>query len=733
MSFLNRVAPTAYRLPVLLCSIVYASLGWAEIDQVHVVLNEDMSLVRSLLIFLSAAAIGISLTILSGYHGSYGRRELFIIDAIVAPLPLVSIWSVTSGPMARSLFLLIAFVLLIEIVLWAWIRLRVKERWGRAFFLMLGAATWAAILASLYSSPVEFPRAAGSLFFVVVFVGLLFLALQLAISYPVVGIPAIALAAVVFVSNERDYDLRIEEFTNHDKFDDGKESFRSPVSIQDAFDIWLASRNDLSKYKTAGKPYPVFLIAAEGGGGYAAAHAYTFLRKMQDRCPNFAQHVFAITGVSGGAVGNALFWSSLEDEFNPRDLMGCGGEVDVSNEIRVLAQDNLAPVVGVMLFRDFLNKILFGILPGPNRSEALVYSLSGSRDLGSDLNPFYYNHYWRELEGGERRLVGGPAIVPVATNLVSGKPYIFAPFEINDLRNGFEQSLCDLCDLSWIGPDEVGIRLFDSGFYDVAVASASFPYVTPSLALPSVYGGRVGLVDGGYIDNSSTEVLLEIAKALHSPNRFFDGAAPGHISFPANADMELETRDCYGPSMFGGGMSISAIPKPYENSGASVQETEIGGGDVDNCSASVEFITITIRSEPTRDRFIGQQSFFLDPVAALLNGRARRAELARLRLYDWQCAAGAICPRQVGAGIDVGFLDSVIRPQDVDLPLGWKMPLAGLLSMSNIVSPEPDAVIEIPLDSSMGLRGIIEWQNDVFASVSENPYSVSVIVSALTP
>ncbi|MEM9726419.1 MAG: hypothetical protein AAF909_13295, partial [Pseudomonadota bacterium] len=52
---------------------------------------------------------------------------------------------------------------------------------------------------------------------------------------------------------------------------------------------------------------PVFIIAASGGGAYAAAHTAHVLGALQDANPSFADHIFAISGVSGGSVGATLF------------------------------------------------------------------------------------------------------------------------------------------------------------------------------------------------------------------------------------------------------------------------------------------------------------------------------------------------------------------------------------------------------------------------------------------
>jgi hypothetical protein len=80
--------------------------------------------------------------------------------------------------------------------------------------------------------------------------------------------------------------------------------------LPDTFRNWLQARADQSKF--SGR-YPVYIVAAQGGGSYAAMHAAHFLSYMQARCPNFAHHLFAISGVSGGSVGAAAFAAAMKD------------------------------------------------------------------------------------------------------------------------------------------------------------------------------------------------------------------------------------------------------------------------------------------------------------------------------------------------------------------------------------------------------------------------------------
>src|SRR5262249_48145433 len=83
-----------------------------------------------------------------------------------------------------------------------------------------------------------------------------------------------------------------------------------PPAVGDSFTRWLNQRKDLHEYVNArfpGSAYPVFLVAAEGGGLRAAYQAAHVLAAIQDANRAFAQHPFAIRAVSGGSLGAAVF------------------------------------------------------------------------------------------------------------------------------------------------------------------------------------------------------------------------------------------------------------------------------------------------------------------------------------------------------------------------------------------------------------------------------------------
>ena len=157
--------------------------------------------------------------------------------------------------------------------------------------------------------------------------------------------------------------------------------------LSEAFGKWYEAREDRAAYTKAGKPYPVFLVSAAGGGLYAAEFAATALARLQDGCPGFAQHTFAISAVSGGGLGSSLFSTLVANEKQVKapDMTGLDpcdigkAKPEAGNlELRTrdyLRGDFLAPIAAAGLFPDFLQRFLPFPLAFLDRSRAFEASL----------------------------------------------------------------------------------------------------------------------------------------------------------------------------------------------------------------------------------------------------------------------------------------------------------------------------------------------------------------------
>ncbi len=147
-----------------------------------------------------------------------------------------------------------------------------------------------------------------------------------------IGLAYIIFAALFFPSN----DHRIPALS----------SKTETKSLDETLSEWVKNRKDLATYRDIGLPYPVIFVSSEGGGIYAAAHAYGLLSAISQSCPTFAQHVFAVVGVSGGALGNALFASELSGE--QYDQTSCKPSQALVRA-QPVTEDHLSPVLARLL------------------------------------------------------------------------------------------------------------------------------------------------------------------------------------------------------------------------------------------------------------------------------------------------------------------------------------------------------------------------------------------------
>lgn len=301
----------------------------------------------------------------------------------------------------------------------------------------------------------------------------------------------------------------------------------SQLSTDSRFKAWAASRKDRDHYKD--EPYPVFIVAAGGGGAYAAHYTASFLARLQDRCPNFAQHVFAISGVSGGSLGASVFASLARHEakngghepcdFSGTDASAVKGPFETRTQ-KFFEKDFLAPVVAAALFPDLLQRLLPWSISRFDRSKALDASFEFAwRDAMADegaapkANPFSkaFLDLWPSDDYG-----AVPSLVFNTTEVANGYSIVISPF---DPDQGVDQK--------WSKSDYLHRRLPDSRDGPVkldvklstaAGISARFPWILPAATVNTELAGgrksRMRLVDGGYVESSAVETASQMLRGL---------------------------------------------------------------------------------------------------------------------------------------------------------------------------------------------------------------------------
>ena len=380
------------------------------------------------------------------------------------------------------------------------------------------------ILASivlLVRDPVHLPQALGSIpLFALWMVNLAVLTGLFARYYRIFGVPILGALVILLICFE------VFGLTDNHQFRYKQADIQRPT-IETAFKSWLAARKDAPAYRNAAKPYPVYVVAAEGGGLYAAYQTAKFLTRMQDLCPNFAQHVFAISSVSGGSLGAAVFagltrTGAANDDAKPcLDRLADRGNFETRADA-ILSRDLLAPVVWGGLFPDFLQRFIPWPLPAFDRARALEYAFEESWRYGGDKGSNPLSGLLFDLcgSGASSCLTGAtPALAFNVSNIETGMQMVLSPLDFTSIGPPWTSS-AKVFDFFSTGVDPVDMPV------STAVGlSARFPWISPAgwyaFADPNdkaqgekARKRRMSFVDGGYVDNSGVATASKLAQSL---------------------------------------------------------------------------------------------------------------------------------------------------------------------------------------------------------------------------
>jgi hypothetical protein len=327
-----------------------------------------------------------------------------------------------------------------------------------------------------------------------------------------IRVPLVApLIAIAFLSSFHDLNdnhaVRIERLPANDK----------RLSLQDAFKAWFASRPAEYRAKFEGKPYPVYVVAAQGGGIYAANLAGLFLAHLYDKCPLIRHHVFAISGVSGGSIGAGFFAALLNESSETKladtcdpDLPPSGtphakGPLQTKME-RLLQTDFLAPVAASLLFPDLLQRFLPIPIPVFDRARAFEAGLESAWDgpVNSKSNPLRqpFSRHWRP--NGD-----SPILLLNATIAETGRQIAFSPIELVPLGTDASPELQSFQTMLRIREP------LDMPLSTAMSLSARFPVVMPAGLMRSE-NQSFHLVDGGYSENTAIESSLALIDKLRT-------------------------------------------------------------------------------------------------------------------------------------------------------------------------------------------------------------------------
>ena len=276
--------------------------------------------------------------------------------------------------------------------------------------------------------------------------------------------------------------------------------------VTHAFVEWYRAREPRPDGKV-----PVFVVAAAGGGQRAAYWTGHALALLDDATGGrFGEHVFAVSGVSGGSLGAATF-SALRAQKTGVGKTGVG--VDTPTPVfsmaacarEFLGDDFLAPTLAYLLFPDLLQQVLIPFpVPAFDRARALEASWEHSwqRAVGGEENLFAgpFDALWR----GARRL-HVPALFLNATVVESGRRILASPIA---------PGINDFTDTEYLF--DPALRTWPMSLATATHLSARFAYISPAATVRAADADRAWgrIVDGAYYESSGALTATEILRAI---------------------------------------------------------------------------------------------------------------------------------------------------------------------------------------------------------------------------
>lgn len=258
----------------------------------------------------------------------------------------------------------------------------------------------------------------------------------------------------------------------------------------------------------------VMLVGAAGGASRAALWAGAVMQALEQTLPlDPAHQLFAVSGVSGGALGVTGYVALLNQA---GDVCGAAPATDAeARGVRLqkaLGQDFLSPALGGLFFADAWWRVL-GPVSVALRSVGVVsmertgwLQRAWDQAFHGALTPTLVD---QSFDGPVPRL---PLLFTSGTHLETGRLVVTTPV------TGVEGAGCvEVAGSAVPGAiDALQVLCADPSLAVVVSNSARFPYVTaPGLMVDRVtHEERGQVVDGGYFDNLGSTALQAAAEAL---------------------------------------------------------------------------------------------------------------------------------------------------------------------------------------------------------------------------
>ena len=299
--------------------------------------------------------------------------------------------------------------------------------------------------------------------------------------------------------------------------------FQERQSITEYYTRWLNERSRAAAIDSVSS-YNMYFVLANGGASRSGYWTASVLGTLDDTTHGeFSNHLFCLSGASGGSVGNATFFSLLKEKEN---LNIDTFHLDKAAK-SYLKTDFLTYTLARMLGPDYLSLILHVSFLGDRASALEEIVEAGSSQSNYPLKPQFSDSFSSLVT--RRGITSSlPVICINVTRVQDGNPGVVSNIIIDSAT--FSNRV-DVLNLLQRGKD---IHLSTA-----ALLGARFPYLSPAGRIDKIYPKEQTVekkkdsivpnyfVDGGYFDNSGSGVVQEMIRAISKINKDSVGTAFG--------------------------------------------------------------------------------------------------------------------------------------------------------------------------------------------------------------
>ncbi|MEZ4827164.1 MAG: hypothetical protein R3C61_12940 [Bacteroidia bacterium] len=284
------------------------------------------------------------------------------------------------------------------------------------------------------------------------------------------------------------------------------------LTMEDYFRQWENQRREVIQNYLISHPndsFPIVIVSAEGGGSRAAFWTSRVHGYLEQNIPGYYQnHLFALTGASGGSTGNSTFFAMKQGDVSPGRMQAVSSEMFRENYL----SSSLTLLLGADLIKDILG-LSFGSDRGRQLEDEWRNKLASLLENGK-TNAFCkpYMSFWYGGKGNmQLNQDVGPLLFYNMTRVQGGGHAIVSPVKINESAyRGI-----DLLDSMYKQHPDLTLP-----FISANLLNASFPYINPAGHIKGVGS----FVDAGYFDNygarTASCVLKELAAIRESDTTF---------------------------------------------------------------------------------------------------------------------------------------------------------------------------------------------------------------------